>query len=61
MKILHILKSEPDETTEQFIQNLAGDKDETTVQPLFLANVASLDWHRLLDDIFSHEKVICWW
>jgi len=58
MKILHILRSAPDETTEQFIQNLAEDKDEASVQPLFQGNV---DWHRLLDDIFSHEKVICWW
>ena len=58
MKILHILKSEPDETIEQFIQKLSDEEDETTVKPLFQGNI---DWHRLLDDIFSHERVICWW
>jgi len=58
MKILHILKSEPDETTEQFIRQMTADNDEVTVKPLFEADV---DWQRLTDDIFSHEKVICWW
>lgn len=58
MKILHILKSEPDETTEQFIRQMTADKDEVTVKPLFEADV---DWQRLTDDIFAHEKVICWW
>jgi len=58
MKILHILKSEPDVTIEDFIQHLSDSENETTVKPLFQGN---MDWHRLLDDIFSHEKVICWW
>jgi len=58
MKILHILKSEPDETTEQFIRQMAADNDEVTVKPLFETDV---DWQRLTDDIFSHENVICWW
>ena len=57
MKLLHILRSEPDETVEKLINNLA-EGDEATVKPIFQGDV---DWSRLVDDIFSHDKVICWW
>jgi hypothetical protein len=57
MRILHILKSEPDETIEKLIGYLT-ETDEITVQPLFQGNI---DWIRLVDDIFAHDKVICWW
>lgn len=57
MRTLHILRSSPDETVEKLINYLA-DMDETAVQPLFQGDV---DWPRLVDDIFSHDKVVCWW
>ena len=57
MRTLHILKSEPDNTWERIIEHLT-EKEEATVQPLFQGNV---DWERLVDDIFAHDKVICWW
>jgi hypothetical protein len=57
MKILHILRSAPDETVEKLIHYLSEDA-ESTVKPLFQGNV---DWSRLVDDIFSHDKVISWW
>ena len=57
MRILHILKSKPDETIEKLIDSLT-ETDEITVQPLFQGNI---DWTRLVDDIFAHDKVICWW
>jgi hypothetical protein len=57
MRILHILRSNPDETVEKLIDYLT-EKDEATVQPLFQGDV---DWSRLVDDIFAHDKVICWW
>ena len=61
-KILHILKSEPDETVAGVIeaQSLDGDvavvslyRDEITGQ--------SVDWSRLVEDIFAYDRVICWW
>ncbi len=58
MRVLHILKSSPDETVEKLINYLSETDDETTVQPLFSGTV---DWLRLVDDIFAHDKVICWW
>ena len=57
MKLLHILRSEPDETIEKLINNLT-ENDEATVKPIFQGDV---DWSRLVDDIFSHDKIICWW
>ena len=57
MRILHILRNDPDETTEKLISYLS-ETDEATVQPLFQG---SIDWERLVDDIFAHDKVICWW
>ncbi len=57
MKILHILRSEPDDLVEQLVENLSGE-DGATVTSLYQDDV---DWWRLVDDIFSHQKIICWW
>lgn len=57
MKILHILRSEPDELVEKLIENLS-EEDGATVTSLYQSDV---DWSRLVDDIFSHQKIICWW
>lgn len=58
MKILHILRSEPDETVERLIGTMSDKDDETTVKSLYKKEI---DWQRLVDDIFSHEKIVCWW
>ena len=57
MKILHILRSEPDETVEKLSAALSKDST-TTVTPLYQGDV---DWKALVDDIFTHDKIICWW
>ena len=61
-KILHILRSEPDEMVESLVHAL-GEDDGTTVVCLYLDSVSGVqvNWHRLIDDIFNHERVICWW
>ncbi len=56
MKTLHILKSEPDESVEEILE--AFSEEEVTTIRLFEGEV---DWAALVDDIFSHDKVICWW
>jgi NDP-sugar pyrophosphorylase family protein len=60
--ILHILRSEPDETVEALVSALVEEKGATVVC-LYgdSVNNVPVDWHRLLDDIFSHDRVICWW
>jgi hypothetical protein len=57
MKLLHILRTEPDETVERLIETLSGEEG-VTVEALYQENV---DWSRLVDDIFAYDKIICWW
>ena len=57
MKVLNILKSEPDETVGKLTEELSR-MNETSVAVLYEGDV---DWSALVDDIFAHEKVICWW
>ena len=57
MKILHILRSEPDETVKQMMATITnGDYSKAT--PLYVGDV---DWPKLVDDILSYDKVISWW
>lgn len=56
MKVLHILKSEPDEAVQELMQAFVDDEVKTVA--LFEGEI---DWAELVDDIFEHEKVICWW
>lgn len=61
-KILHILRSEPDETVADLVAALGDEKGTTTVC-LYGDSVSNIpvDWDRLLDDIFTHDRIICWW
>jgi hypothetical protein len=57
MKILHILKSEPDEIVER-LSVVMSMEDPTSVVMLYEDPV---DWPALVDEIFNSDKVICWW
>jgi uncharacterized membrane protein YvbJ len=57
MKILYILRSQPDVTVEKFMQAVTNG-DQADVAALYQQN---MDWSRLVDDIFEHDKVISWW
>jgi len=57
MKILYILRSRPDVTVEKFMQTVTNG-DQADVAALYQENI---DWSRLVDDIFEHDKVISWW
>lgn len=57
MKILHIFKSEPDETTKILVDIVSNGK-ETTFFDLFKDDA---DYDELIDLIFEHDKVITWW
>jgi len=57
MKVLHILRSEPDETVEKLTRALSR-KNEASVIGLYDEKV---DWFSLVDYIFTYDKVICWW
>lgn len=57
MKILHILRSEPDETVEKLTASLSME-NTASVAVLYEEPV---DWASLVDQIFENDKVICWW
>ena len=57
MKILYILRSAPDTNVEKFMDVITNG-DESKVQALYNGDI---NWSTLVDDIFSHDKVICWW
>ncbi len=57
MNVLHILRTEPDDSVEIFMEAFSVE-DVVNVTELYKDGV---DWSRLVDDIFSHDKVICWW
>ena len=57
MKILYILRSRPDVTVEKFMQTVTNG-DQAEVIGLY---EEKMDWSKLIDDIFEHDKVISWW
>jgi hypothetical protein len=57
MKVLHILRSEPDETVEKLTASLSMD-NRASVAVIYEEPV---DWAALVDQIFENDKVICWW
>ena len=59
MKILHILRPRPDTTVEKLIQGSTnGDQSKVTALYEFKDG---RDWSKLVDEIFSNDKVISWW
>jgi hypothetical protein len=57
MKILHILRSEPDEMTRNLIQQSFEDAQRVEI-PMHQKDV---DYEKLVEEIFASDKVICWW
>lgn len=57
MKILHVFKTEPDEVTKTLVEVISKGEDSTTFE-LYKEDV---DYGKLLDLVFEHDKVISWW
>lgn len=57
MRVLNILRSEPDETTRWLIEETFND-DEILVIPVYQGNV---DYDDLVHEIFGSDKVVSWW
>ena len=58
MKTLYLFKSEPDNKTKQIINPLETINQDIKTIELYKDDV---DWDRVVELIFIHEKVICWW
>lgn len=57
MKTLNIVRSTPDDLEKKFIENFSESEGDKVIT-LFEGDV---DWSALVVDIFSHDKIICWW
>lgn len=56
MEVLHILRSEPEETVKKLMAAFIGQEEKTT--RLYEPDV---EWETLVDNIFASDKVISWW
>lgn len=57
MKILHILRSEPDDMVRLFIKEInAGEKSLQI--PLY---VGAVNYDQLVKEIFQSDRIISWW
>ncbi len=56
-RVLHILRSEPDETVGKLTDVMSEDF-ATTVVSLYETQI---DWPVLVDKIFENDQVVCWW
>ncbi len=57
MKLLHILRSEPDDLVRRLIQGVSQGESSAEV-PLTRGPV---DYAKLVASIFQSDMVICWW
>lgn len=57
MKILHILKTEPDNNTKVLMDSISQG-EETTVFKLYDEDA---DYEKLIDLIFEYDKTVSWW
>ena len=57
MKILHVLKSEPDE----ILKKLMGPISEANEVKYFEMYKGDVDYDKMIELVFNHDKVICWW
>lgn len=56
MRTLHILRSEPDEQLRELVETI----DTGDAKPIALYDDV-VDYDRLIEEIFRHDRVICWW
>ena len=55
--ILHILRSVPEDGTRKMINDLSNDGKADVIK----LYDADKDWEEVVDAIFSHNRVVCWW
>jgi hypothetical protein len=57
MKVLNIVRSKPDDFVKKFIDTFSENKKNKVIA-LYEEDV---NWSGLVDEIFSHDRIICWW
>ena len=56
MSTLHLLRSEPDDRVREIISAITPDE----VRQIALCE-DTVDYDRLVDAIFNHDRIISWW
>jgi len=56
MKLLYILKTQPDANTQVLMERLGQGKEVTRFN-LY----ENADYAKLVEEVFAHEEVISWW
>ncbi len=57
MKILHIMRSKPNDLVQTVVRRAFEGQQKTEVA-LYAGPV---DYDKLVKQVFEHDKVICWW
>ena len=57
MKILHVFRHPPDQTTRELVAVLSRDREAEE----FALYREPVDYDHLLDLILTHDQVISWW
>jgi hypothetical protein len=57
VKILHLLKSEPDGETRQLVDALSEGCEASEV---FLS-AGPVDYDEVVTRVFENDQVVCWW
>ncbi len=57
MKLLHVLKSEPDDTVRTLMAAVSEGNDARQ----FEMYQGDVDYDKLIELVFENEKTICWW
>jgi hypothetical protein len=57
MKILHILRSKPDDVVKKLMEEVSR-REQSKEVPLYEGDV---DYDRLVKEIFESDQVISWW
>ena len=57
MKILHVYRSAPSETTKKLVEIVSEGRDNEN----FDLNVDNPDYDALVDMVMAADQTICWW
>ena len=56
MKILHIVKTQPDASTKKIIETHKAGNEVKIVE----LNKSGVSYDKLIADVFAYDKVFCW-
>ena len=60
-KILHLLKTEPDEIQRTLMDNLSKESNSLEIQLYGEKVDENVDYDEIIDLIFEYDQVIAWW